>query len=147
MKKLTQIMFHEHKIAMNNYTYNLNEIRVFHQICKPFLCSEIFLSEAAHCFLLLLIKSAPPEPMLPDLLQIFLAFVWGLILWTEMNVSFLSFHTSIATHLLPTTRDIVVYFLCWFHFTFIQQMHHYVHLLGLLHLTYSVSLEALVFLQ
>jgi len=49
-------------------TYNLNEIRLFHQRCKPFLCSTIFLSETTYCYLLLLMKSAPPEPMFTNTL-------------------------------------------------------------------------------
>lgn len=83
MKNLTPIVFHEHNIAMHNYTYNLNEIKVLHQRCKLFLCLATFLFESAHCCLLFLIIAAPHEPKIPDLLQIFLSFSWGLILWTN----------------------------------------------------------------
>lgn len=64
---ITLIVFHKCKTTRQDQAFNLSEIRVFHPRWKPFIFLTIFLYEADNCFLLLLIKGTPPEPMLFDL--------------------------------------------------------------------------------
>lgn len=89
MKNYMTIVFCEHKTGIHYHLTTqikcecfIKDGNLYFSYQSSFLRLPIV---SYYCF----VKEAPPKPMLLDLLQIFLAFGWGLILWTWLDYKLL----------------------------------------------------------